>query len=143
MLTLAIFGAVCGVTVAPAEGAKKPIDVCAMLSTNDVRGWFGTDMVPQQPPIPVPGSLGCDWNGSGDALLTVRLIPPDYYVEPRRAPKYERIAGIGSKAYVAYELHGWTSGAVKGRIAALVQVFGGKSNRDTSLTVLKSIVRQI
>ncbi len=118
-------------------------DVCAMLSANDVRGWFGKDMAPQLPPIPIPGAPGCDWNGSGDALLTVRLIPASYYEDLRRSRHYERVGGIGDKANVASELNGWSASAVKGRIAAKVQVFGGTSNRATAITILKAVVHQM
>jgi hypothetical protein len=129
VLALALFGAAAGIAPAPAEASKKPIDVCAMLSANDVRGWFGKDMTPQLPPIPIPGAPGCDWNGSDDALLTVRLIPANYYEDLHGSRNYERVTGIGDKANVASVLNGWSASAVKGRIAAKVQVFGGKSNR--------------
>ncbi len=59
------------------------------------------------------------------------------------ARNYARITGIGEKANVASVLEGWTASAVKGRIAVKGQVFRGKSNRTTALTVLKAVVRQI
>jgi hypothetical protein len=93
----------------------------------------------------IPQTTGCDWgavDGAG-GLLTVRLIPARYYTAPTLAKDYAVLPGIGDKAYVISELGGWRAGALKGRDAVIIQVDGGKSNRNTAVTVLKMVVRKM
>jgi hypothetical protein len=132
-----------GVSAPAPVGANSP-SVCAMLSPSDLRAWWGKDMA-VRPATDLPQAAACDWGATdgGGGLLTVRIVPPSYYTEPKLGKGFKRLTGIGDKAYVAPQLGGWVAGAVKGKLAVVIQVDGGKSTEATAVTVLKTLVRKI
>ncbi len=132
-----------GVTASPARATEKP--VCAMLSTNDLRAWWGKDMEVRKMVMELPQAAGCDWgatDGKG-GLLTVRIVPARYYTEPTLGHGFKRLSGIAEKAFVVPQLGGWSAGARKGAKAVVIQTDGGTSNDKTAITVLKKVIAQI
>jgi hypothetical protein len=129
----------------PAQAAAtKSADVCGMLSSAQLRPMWGKEMATRHA-AELPQTLGCDWgatDGRG-GLLTVRVIPSRYYEEPSLARGFKLLPGIADKAYVLPELGGWRAGALKGAKAVVIQVDGGKSNQNTAVTLLKTLVRKI
>jgi hypothetical protein len=126
-----------------AEAAAKT-NVCALLSLGELRPVWGKEMT-TRPAAELPQADGCDWVAVDHrgGLLTVRIIPKNYYEEPSLARGFKMLPGVGDKAWVVPELGGWRAAAMKGAKVAVIQVDGGTSNQDKTVALLKKIVGKI
>jgi hypothetical protein len=134
-----IGAAACFGGLARAEAANPK--VCAMLSASELRGWWGKEMTVST----VPGIVDCQWvpaDGSTGSL-TVQIVSARYYNEPKLGTGFKKLAGIADRAFVVNSLGGWSAGALKGKKAVVIGVDGGKTTRDTAVTILKTLARKI
>lgn len=125
-----------GASAAPAPNA------CAMLSSSQLRTWFGKEMVPQAT-AGIPQAQGCQWapkDGSQGAL-TLTIAPARYYVAPSLGKGFMRLNGIGEKAYIVPSLGGWEAGAVKG--SKVVGIRTPAMSQHVAITVLKTLVAKL
>lgn len=132
---LAIITASAG--LAPAQATQRT-KTCASLSDAIVSGWFGKAMEPSK----LPGIVDCQWVPADNSpgTLTIQVVPARYYDEPNLGPQFKRLTGIGDRAFVVHDMGGWTAGALKGRKALVIHVDGGKTNRATAITILKTLL---
>ena len=140
MLCFSIVSAVAGSGL-DAAAANAP-NACAMLSSSQLRTWFGKDMVPE-PTAGIPQAQGCQWapkDGSQGAL-TLTIAPARYYVAPSLGKGFMRLKGIGEKAYIAPSLGGWEAGAVKG--SKVVGIRTPAMSQGTAITILKTLVSKV
>ncbi len=138
-VSLCVIGGVAGFGGASRAEAANP-KVCAMLSASDLRGWWGKEMTVSKE----PGIVDCQWvpaDGS-QGTLTVQIVPARYYDEPKLGNGFKKLPGIGDGAYVVNDL-GWVAGALKGKKAVVIRVSGGKTTRDTAVTILKKLVPKV
>jgi hypothetical protein len=143
-LFFGVVAAAFGLVTPSAPAAAKAGNVCAMLSTADVSRMWGKAMAIKPIEMELPQATGCNWGATdGHGLLTVRIVPASYYPDPDAAPGYAAVRGIGDAANVLPSLGGWTAAARKGAKAVVVQVDGGRSNKSTALTVLKTVLSKI
>ena len=140
MLYFSIVSAV-GVSGLDASAANVP-NACAMLSSGQLRSWFGKEMVPATTPA-IPQAQGCQWapkDGSQGAL-TMTIGPARYYVAPSLGKGFTKLKGIGEKAYIVPSLGGWEAGAVKG--AKVVGIRTPAVSQSVAITVLKTLVAKL
>jgi hypothetical protein len=143
-LFFCVVAAALGLVRPSAPAATNTANVCAMLSTADVSRMWGKTMAIEPMGMNLPGVAGCDWSApDGHGLLTVRIVAASDYPDPSAAPGYATVRGIGDAANVLPSLGGWTAAARKGAKAVVVQVDGGRSNRSTALTVLKTVLSKV
>ena len=138
--SLCVIAAGAGFGGATRADAANPT-VCGMLSAAEMRGWWGTDMRVSKE----PGIVDCQWvpaNGS-DASLTVQIVSASAYVEPKLGHGFRKLTGIANRAYVVNDLGGWSAGALKGAKAVVIRGGGGKTTRDTIVTILKTLVKKV
>lgn len=138
-LTAAAAAAAVTITLAAAPAqATQHTKTCASLSDATVSGWFGKPMEPSK----IPGIVDCQWVfvDKSQGSLTVQVVPARYYDEPSLAPNFKVLTGIGDRAFVEHDMGGWNAGARKGAKALVIHVDGGKTNRATAITVLKTLL---
>ena len=127
------------------KATAKTTNACALVSSTDLRSWFGEELTARADLLKKPQASECIWNGNGNesGQLIVQIVPARYYEEPKLAPDFRRLVGIGEKAYLISELGGWRGAALKGRSAVAIRLDGGKSSRATALAALETLVRKL
>jgi len=119
--------------------AASAPSVCGMLSSSNLRSWFGKEMV-VRPNADLPQARGCQWvpaDGSAGGLV-VTIAPARYYVAPKLGAGFKALSGIGDKAYIVPSLGGWEAGAVKGKNTIGIRT--PSMSQEKAIALLKTIV---
>lgn len=124
-----------GVGGLAAAAATTP-DPCSALSANQVRSWFGKDVV-AKPMRGGPDERGCQWllkDGSPGGLA-LTFGPAASYSPPTRRFGYRTLPGVGEKAYVVPVQGGWEAGALKGSASVWAR------SPNLSMTIAPSLLK--
>jgi hypothetical protein len=119
---------------------------CALFSTAEIQKLLG---VPVEVGEPAAVGTACQWFGKDEkSYAIVSLVEPSYFFDPRGAPGYEAIDGVGKRAYTHPEdrgpgERGWQGMAVTDRATASAVLIGSTATRAGVATLLRQLVGRI
>ena len=144
----ACLGFVLLIGTAPAGLAQKPrTDICSMVSVEEVGRLLGTPVASGEP---LTAQTGCQWWGKDDrSSVVASVVDTIYLTDPHGAPGYQRIRGLGRRAYSYIETqnlvdpgHAWTAAAFSGK-GIIVTFRAPSATRAATIALLRSLVGRL
>ena len=133
---------------APAALAQKPrTDICSMFSAEAIGRLLGTPVATGEP---LTAQTGCQWWGKDDrSSVVASVVDTIYLTDPRGAPGYRVIPGLGRRAYSYVETqnlvdpgHAWTAAAFS-RKGIVVTFRAPSATRAATVALLRSLVSRL
>jgi hypothetical protein len=122
-----------------AKGSAANNPQCKLFTPAEIAGYLGTTVGAGEN---AAGGSGCSWHDKDyEVLAYVNVIGPDYYVEMSGAKGFERLQGIGKKAWVAAD-SGWTAGALFDDSAFVVNLDSPKASKAAVVALLQEAVKR-
>ena len=124
-------------------GAQAPQrDQCSFFTTAEVAKLLGTGVEPGESTGPVPG---CQWFGEDEAsYVIVQVVDTTHWLDPRQAPAYQSLAGVGREAYSHRDAEGgWRAMAKTDRAVVAVVLIGGTATQAAAVTLLRQLVQRM
>jgi hypothetical protein len=144
MLTIRPIALALALLLAPGlVGTQSPQpDQCALFTTADVAKLLGTGVEAGEATSPVPG---CQWFGQHEeSYVIVQVVGTTYWLDPRQAPDYQPIPGVGQRAYSHWDAEGgWRAMARTDRLVASVMMIGRTATQEAVVTLLRRLVQQL
>jgi hypothetical protein len=120
------------------QGAHAQGNLCSLFTTAEVTKLLGTPVEGGDPLA--PGS-GCQWFGQDEeSYVIIQVADTTNWIDPRQAPGYQALQGVGKKAYSHPEESGWRAMAITDKGVSAVVLSGGSAKREDALSILRKLV---
>jgi hypothetical protein len=142
------FGFALLLTTARAASAQAHrADICSMFSAEQVGKLLGTPVASGEP---LTAQTGCQWWGKDDkSSVVASVVDTAYLIDPRGAPGYQVIPGLGKRAYSYVETqnlvdpgHAFTAAALARR-GVVVTFRAPSATREGAVALLRSLVNRL
>jgi len=118
-------------------------DRCALFKTAEIQKLLGR---PVEGGEAGAGGTLCQWFGKDQkSWVIVSVLDSSFFVDPRRAPDYQVVPGVGRRAYTHSEdqglgVTGWIGEAQTDKATVRITVMGPSATREAAAALLKETV---
>ena len=124
-------------------GAQIPQrKLCPLFTSAEVSKLLGTAVEGGEP---AAMGTGCQWFGKDEVSYAIIQVQDSaYWLDPRQAPGYQTIVGLGARAYAHADAEGgWRAMVLTGKGVALVVLIGTTAKRENAVELLKQLVERM
>ncbi len=121
------------------KGSAASNPQCKLFTPAEVATYVG---VPVGPGENAAGGSGCLWYDANDeASVTVTVVPPNYFPEPKLVKGFKRLPDVGSRGWVAPD-DGWSAGALVQDVAIVVGISGKTATEPSAVRLLQETIKR-
>lgn len=118
--------------------------LCSLFTKKEIEELLGAPVSAGK--VAGPMGTACQWDGPEDDEIFAQiqvLKDTHFWINPKQAPGYEAISGIGKEAYVIPDQGGWNARALTDTAILSVALNGGKADRDRAVKLLRSLLERL
>lgn len=125
--------------MASAQTPKR--NLCALFTAAEMKTLLGTAVEGGEP---AAMGTGCQWFGKDEkSYVIIQMVGAEYWTDPKQAPGYEAMQGVGMKAYSHPDMQGgWRAMALTNDAAASVVLIGASAKRASAVTLLRQLLER-
>ncbi len=125
----------------PATKAAAQSSLCSLYTAAEVGKLLGTAVENGDPLAP---GTGCQWFGKDEvSYVVVQITDTSFWLDPRQAPGYRTIPGLGKRAYSHPDAEGgWRAMALTDRGSSAVLMIGSSATRDATESILRKLTNR-
>ena len=134
---------VIGLLTTHAAGAAAPArNLCSLFTAAEIPTLLGTAVEGGEP---AAMGTGCQWFGKDEtSYVIVQKVGTESWMDPKQAPGYQAIPGVGKKAYSHPDLEGgWRAMALTNDAAIAVVLIGSTAKRPSVVTLLRQLPERL
>ncbi len=121
------------------KGSAASNPQCKLFTPAEIATYVG---VPVGPGENAAGGAGCSWHDSDyEASVTVTVVPPNYFPEPKLVKGFKRLPDVGSRGWVAPD-DGWSAGALVQDVAIVVGISGKTATEPSAVRLLQEVIKR-
>jgi hypothetical protein len=121
------------------KGSAVSNPQCKLFTQAEIAVYVG---VPVGPGENAAGGAGCIWYDAGDEVsVTVTVVSPNYFPEPKLVKGFKRLPDVGDKGWVAPD-DGWSAGALVQDVAIVVGISGKTSTEASVVKLLQAVIKR-
>ena len=117
--------------------AHAQSSLCSLFTAAEIGKLLGT---PVESGDPLAPGTGCQWFGQDEeSYVIIQVADTTNWIDPRQAPGYQVLEGVGKRAYSHREEGGWRAMALTDKGISAVVLSGSSAKRESALAILRKL----